>query len=119
MAQSQWEKPADLAVDLSKPPPPPSIKPPPPPARRDSGAPSSSGPVANVAAPIVGGWMEEDRQVHEKQVFDKKSTKAGKDEAMSFPTLRKKATGIRKRSGDGDQSWQGRGDVIPTLRKKA
>mmetsp|Transcript_61908 Transcript_61908/g.110050 ORF Transcript_61908/g.110050 Transcript_61908/m.110050 type:complete len:300 (+) Transcript_61908:3-902(+) len=45
---SAWEKPADLAVDLSKPPPPPSEKkPPPPPARKKK---------ADDAAP--GGWEE-------------------------------------------------------------
>mmetsp|Transcript_39922 Transcript_39922/g.126973 ORF Transcript_39922/g.126973 Transcript_39922/m.126973 type:complete len:414 (+) Transcript_39922:76-1317(+) len=44
---SSWERPPDLAVDLSKPPPPPTARKPPPPPKR--------GAAAEAA---VGGWEE-------------------------------------------------------------
>lgn len=61
---STWEKPPDLAVDLSKPPPPPSRKPPPPPERRVSrGGAAVSRAEASVvpraeASVVPGAWVE-------------------------------------------------------------
>jgi len=144
--QSQWDRPADFGVDLSKAPPPPSKKPPPPPARGQSDSGS-----ANTALAMPGGWEEvspeesmfgrpeeiaaaegqgddedlpeagaldqlielknearygamfneADREVHEKEFYQKKSVSLGAGEQVSFGFARKKASGIRRQGDDG------------------